>query len=128
MVRRADNDVWRLGHIIESIELIESFMNGIDKEKFEADYMLQSAVVRQFEIIGEATNNLSAGLIIRYEKYVNWAEVIGMRHKMIHDYFDVNLDVIWDTIQKDISILKTKINKIQKDLEKTNKDAVNLSV
>lgn len=116
MVRRADNDIWRLGHIIESIELIESFMRGIEKEKFEADYQLQSAVVRQFEIIGEATNNLSAGLIIRYDKSIDWAEIIGMRHKMIHDYFDVNLDVIWDTVQGDIPTLKSQIEKIIKEL------------
>lgn len=110
-----EKDRWRLGHIVEAIEYIKEFLKGVDKKTFFNDYKLQSALVRQFEIIGEAANHLSAELLKRYPD-VDWREAIGMRHVMIHDYFAINLDVLWDTIENHIPILKKQIEKILKEL------------
>ena len=66
-----------------------------------------------FEIIGEAANNLSPQFLTEH-KEINWREVIGMRHAIVHDYFEVNLEVVWDTIKEDIPKLKLEISKLLK--------------
>lgn len=109
MTKEKDN--WRLNHIIEAIEYIEEFTKRVNKKRFFEDYEKQSAVIRQFEIIGEAANNLSDSFVEKYSK-IRWHEVISMRNIMIHDYFEINVDVVWDTIKKDLPKLKEKIEKI----------------
>lgn len=106
-----EKDNWRLNHIIEAIEYIEEFTKRVNKKRFFEDYEKQSAVIRQFEIIGEAANNLSDDFVEKYSK-TKWHEVISMRNIMIHDYFEINVDVVWDTIKKDLPKLKEKIEKI----------------
>lgn len=116
-MEEVEQDRWRLRHIIESIEYIEEFIFGVDKKDMFSDYQLQSALVRQFEIIGEATRHLSPKLMDKYPE-VNWREAIGMRNILVHDYFAVNLDVLWDTIKNNIPVLKRQIVKILQELKK----------
>lgn len=106
---------WRLRHIAEAIEYIEEFSKGVDKQTLFGDYKVQSALVRQFEIIGEAAKNLTPEFRKKHLE-IDWRSVIGMRNVLIHDYFAVNLDVLWDTVRKNIPELKKQIEKILKKL------------
>ena len=101
-----------LKHILESIENVQSFVLGRNKQDFKTDQMLQSAVVRQIEIIGEATKNIPKAFTSKHPG-VQWAEIAGTRDKMIHYYFGVDLDLVWNNIIKeDIPKLKKQIQKI----------------
>ena len=115
-MEEVEQDRWRLRHIIESIEYIEEFISDVDKKDMFSDYQLQSALVRQFEIIGEATRHLSPEIMDKYPE-VNWSEAIGMRNILVHDYFAVNLDILWDTIKNNIPVLKKQIVKILQELK-----------
>lgn len=107
----SDKDKWRLNHIIEAIEYIGEFIVDVKKDQFFKDYEKQCAVIRQFEIIGEAANNLSSDLLSSNPP-VDWREVVSMRNVMIHDYFEVNVEVVWDTIKEDLPKLKSQIQDI----------------
>lgn len=101
----------RLQHILEATKHIADFLDGVSKEEFENDYEKQSAVIRQFEIIGESAGRLSPDFTKKH-KEIEWSKVIGMRHKMIHDYFDVDVNIVWTTATDDTTLLKIAIKKI----------------
>ena len=111
MTKEARTDKQFLLDIIDAIESVDEFLLDQTKAEFENNYMLQSAVIRQFEIIGEAAGKLSRGLTTSHRE-IDWHKVTGMRHKMIHDYFEVSIDVVWNTIQEDLPILIRQIKKI----------------
>lgn len=98
---------------------VNEFLGKTSKKDFDDNYLLQSAVFRQFEIIGEAASRLSSDVKAQH-KEVNWQEVIGMRHKMIHDYFEVSIDIVWNTAKNDLPLLKIQIENILKKLEKAS--------
>lgn len=102
--------------ISDAIDSIYDFLDNKTKEDFESSYLLQSAIIRQFEIIGEAASRLSDNLKEEFTD-ISWKNVIGMRHKMIHDYFEVSIDVVWDTIQNDLNGLKLQIDRIIKEIK-----------
>lgn len=104
-------DSLRLHHIVEATSHIADFIKGVAKDDFDADYEKQSAVIRQFEIIGEAAGKLSVELVECY-KEIDWPKVVGMRHKMIHDYFDVDVNIVWITAINDVPALQNAIQKI----------------
>ena len=101
-------------HILIAIEAIEKFMKGLEKGEFKTKDMEQSAVIRQFEIIGEAANNVSPKQKLALPN-IPWREAISMRNFVVHDYFRVDYERVWDTLQKDIPKLKRDIKKILKD-------------
>ncbi len=98
-------------HIVQNIEKIESFTKGISKENLISDELKQYAVVRALEIIGEAAKNISASSKKEHHE-IPWKEIIGSRDKMIHNYFGVDLNIIWNIIQNDLPDLKKKLEKI----------------
>ena len=100
--------------MVDAIDNVANFLGKVSKEDFDNNYMLQSAVFRQFEIIGEAASRLSSALKVKH-KEINWQEVIGMRHKMIHDYFEVSVDIVWNTAKSDLPILRKQIKNILKE-------------
>ncbi|MDO8517294.1 MAG: DUF86 domain-containing protein [Nanoarchaeota archaeon] len=106
-----DNLIY-IKHILESIKNIEEFTKGINKEKFSNDNLRQNAVIRQLEIIGEASKNLSEEFKNKY-KFVEWKLIAGFRDKLIHHYFGVELERVWNVIEKDLPDLKKKIEKIK---------------
>ncbi len=99
-------------HILESIGHIESFVKGISKRDFLKNVEKQSAVIRQIEIIGEAAKNLPSNFK-RKEQQIPWKEIAGMRDKLIHHYFGVNLNSVWKVVKEDLPILKKEIIKIK---------------
>jgi len=104
------NDL-RLRHIVEAAEHIADFIDGVSKEEFEADYEKQSAVIRQVEIIGEAASKLTHEFIKQHSQ-IDWSKVVGMRHKMVHDYFDVDTKIVWTTAADNVPPLKNAVEKI----------------
>ena len=98
-------------HIQEAIKAIESFCENLDEDAFVESILHQSAIVRQLEIIGEATKNIPMEFRIKYSQ-VAWKEIAGLRDVIIHSYFELDLNRIWNVIEKDIPILKEGIEKI----------------
>ena len=105
------NDQVYLDHILEAISKIENFLSGISKSDFDKNPLVQDAVIRNFEIIGEATKKISKQFTQSHPE-IPWQEMAGMRDKLIHDYLDVDLDVVWRTVEIDLPLLKELISKI----------------
>lgn len=103
-------------HIIDAISDIEKPMEGVTKEQFFENKEKQYAVLRALEIIGEATKNLTKELKTN-NTLVKWKDIAGMRDKLIHAYFGVNLNLVWETTKKDLPELKKQISKILKSYE-----------
>ena len=99
-----------LKHIRESIESIESYMEGYDKHFFD-DRKVQDAVIRRLEIIGEAVKNIPKEFTKKH-KSIPWSEIARMRDKLIHKYFGVDLDLTFDVVKKDLPELKKNLDKI----------------
>jgi uncharacterized protein with HEPN domain len=105
------NDIAYTEHILKCIKKIRKFVRGIDKNEFSKNELLQDAVIRNFEVIGEASKKISADFKKNYCN-VPWKEISGMRDKLIHDYLGVDTDVIWKTIEQDLPALFKEIKKI----------------
>ncbi len=102
-----------LRHIMESINAIESHMRGVTTDTFFASVLIQDAVIRRIEIIGEATKNLSAELKSKYP-HIPWRSIAGMRDVLIHEYLGVDLKLVLDTATKKLPTLKKQIETILK--------------
>ncbi|KAF5035498.1 hypothetical protein DSECCO2_584950 [anaerobic digester metagenome] len=100
-----------IDHIQQCICKIQEYTKNLNQSDFNAAELIQDAVIRNIEIIGEATKKISSDFKVQY-KDVPWKEMAGMRDKLIHDYFGVDVDVVWKTIQEDIPLLKELIGKI----------------
>jgi len=111
------DDFVYLSHILDSISSIEKYTEGLTKEEFLANHLVQDGTIRQIEIVGEATKNISEPLKEKYP-HITWKGITGMRDKLIHNYFGVDIDAVWDAVKKDIPILKDEILKIMEDLRK----------
>lgn len=105
-----------LFHILESIAEIENYIRGISKKDFFKDRKTQDAVIRRLEIIGEAVKNLPLDLKNAYHQ-IRWQEIAGMRDLLIHEYFGIDLNIVWLTAQKDIPFLKKQIFKLSEFLK-----------
>jgi len=101
--------------ILNSILEIEDFVKGLDYGNFKSDRKTILAVIRDIEVIGEAAKNISRVIRKKYPQ-VPWKDIVGMRDKLIHEYFGVDLDILWETIKQDLPQLKTDISKIIKDI------------
>ena len=110
------DDIIFLKHMLDAIELIENYLRGKDFSEFENNRMLQDAVIREIEIIGEATKNLSSGFRAKYSE-IPWRQIAGMRDKLIHGYFGVDLVAVWGTATEDIPALEVKLREILKKEE-----------
>ena len=100
-----------LRHVLDAIGRIEEYTKGITRKGFLNDHLRQDAVIRQIEVIGEAVKKLSAETKEKHP-LTPWSDVAGMRDKLIHHYFGVDLDAVWDTVRRDIPVLKKQIAKI----------------
>ena len=97
-----------IGDILDSIVLIEKYIGDVSKEDFDNNQELKDSVVRRLEIIGEAVKNIPDDLIERYPE-VSWKKIAGLRDIIIHAYFNIDLDITWNIIKKDLPDLKQKM-------------------
>ncbi|MBC7346671.1 MAG: DUF86 domain-containing protein [Clostridia bacterium] len=108
---RAKGDRLRLAHILESALLISRWLEGVEKGRFLEDELLQEAVIRRLEVIGEAAKNVSPELKERHPE-VPWREMSGMRDVLVHEYFGVDLEQVWETASQDVPELARQIGAI----------------
>ncbi len=114
MPKRGDKEF--LLDIIEAIKRIELYTKELSYQDFLQKIETQDAVVRNFEIIGEAVKNISKNLKTKYNN-LQWKEIAGMRDKVIHFYFGVNWDIVWKAAKDSLPQLKEKIEGILKKIE-----------
>ena len=107
------DDTIYIEHILLGIVRIESYLKGKDHNTFSGDYLAQDAVVRQLEIIGEATKRISKEFR-KINPNSPWSDIAGMRDILIHDYIDVDLDIVWKTATESLSNLKSLLQNLNK--------------
>lgn len=103
--------------ILENIERAEMFVEGMSYEDFVRDERTNFAVIRCIEIMGEATKQISQTFRRKYPE-IPWRDIAGMRDKIIHFYFGVNLERVWMVIKEEMPRIKPRIGKVLEDLEK----------
>ncbi|NJL89073.1 MAG: DUF86 domain-containing protein [Coleofasciculaceae cyanobacterium SM2_1_6] len=101
----------RLRDIIAAIEEIQEFTTGMTFEEFQYDRKTIRAVLYNLAIIGEAIRGIPAEIEASHPE-IPWIEVRGMRNVIIHEYFQINMSIIWQTIQEDIVLLKSSLCKL----------------
>lgn len=109
--KRRDRDF--LGDIQEALEMIRLYTKGFTYRKFFDDRKTQDAVVRNFEVIGEAAKNVSEDLKTKYPE-VEWKNIAGLRDKLIHFYFGIDYKIVWNITKKELPRLRKQINEILK--------------
>jgi uncharacterized protein with HEPN domain len=105
------DDTVYLKHIDDALDQIETYLLGKSFEEFMDNKMLQDAVVRQLEIIGEATRNVSDDFRQR-DRLIPWGQIIGMRNRIAHDYLNVDMEIVWDITSQDLPVLKSRVAKL----------------
>ena len=110
------DDLAFIKHILDSINAIEEFSKNMNKDKLMSDRLKRSAIVREIEIIGEAVKNMSESLKNKHPE-IEWKEIVGTRDKMVHHYFGVDLNIVWDIIKINLPDLKIKILRIKRDMD-----------
>lgn len=100
-------------HIADSIKQIQAYTKEIDQEEFLKNRLIQDAVIRNFEVIGEATKNLSAEFRMNHSQ-IQWKQIAGMRDKLIHDYIGVDLWAVWATVEDVLPTFQAQITEIIK--------------
>ncbi len=105
-----------LDHILSSFAKAVQYVDGITYEQFQADEEKQDAIIRKIEVAEEATKRLSSEFRDKYD-HLPWRAIAGMRDKLIHDYFDIDLDTVWETATKDIPKLLSEIELIVDGIE-----------
>ncbi len=103
--------------MLESTNKGISFIKGFTLSNFREDDKTQFALIRAIEIIGEASKKVPKNIKNEYPE-IPWREISGMRDKLTHDYFGVNVDVVWNTAKKDLPTIKKLLKKIIKELDK----------
>jgi uncharacterized protein with HEPN domain len=106
MSSRADGDL--LGDILEAVQRARSYTAGQSYEQFLADTKTQDAVIRALEILGEATKRLSSSLRESHPE-IPWKSMAGVRDKLIHDYFGVNIDIVWQIVRDQLPTLAEQV-------------------
>lgn len=104
-------DKERIKHLMDAISEIESYTKGITEQEFVSNSMMRIATVKQLEIIGEVCARLSKDLKEKYA-HVQWVEIISLRNILVHEYFGINFEIVWQTVDNEIPTLKKQFEQI----------------
>jgi uncharacterized protein with HEPN domain len=108
-------DKIRLQHILDAIAEIQKYLVTVEFSVFLENSMMRFACIKQMEIIGEASNHLSAELKFKFSN-IEWAQIVGMRNVFAHEYFGIDSSIVWEIIKNDIPELKEKVEHILKSI------------
>lgn len=105
------SDLIRLRHMLDASREAQSFVDGRSRADLDGDRMLVLALLKDIEILGEAASKVGD---LTKEKFpdIPWRHIIGMRNRLIHGYFDVNLDIVWTTVTGELSALVDELERI----------------
>lgn len=101
--------------IVDSIEDAQAFVEGMTFADFSKDRKTVNAVIRSVEVIGEAAKNIAESIRDRYPS-IPWRKMAGMRDKLAHEYFGVDLEVVWQTVKEDLSSVKPMMVSVLSEL------------
>lgn len=104
---------WKLfiEDILESIRLIKNYVENMGFDDFKNDRKTIDAVVRNFEIIGEASRFIPDEIKEKYEN-VDWKGIVGLRNRIAHEYFDISLSIVWHIVMKELPTLEDQMKEI----------------
>ena len=102
------DDQWRIGHMVEAAEQALTFVTNRDRSDLDSYVMLRLALTRLVEIIGEAAAQVTDAAQSELSD-VPWPQIVGMRNRLVHAYFDINADILWDTVQVALPELLEKL-------------------
>lgn len=103
-------------HILEAIEKLEEITTTTSKEKFLKDWIIQDAILKNFIVIGEAVTNIDEEVKLKYS-FINWRGAKSMRNFIVHEYFSVDLNFVWETLFETIPKFKKDISKVIIDFD-----------
>ncbi|MFC1495932.1 DUF86 domain-containing protein [Candidatus Margulisiibacteriota bacterium] len=106
-----NEDLVRIRHMLDASKKASSFAQGRKRDELESDEQLSLALIRLLEVIGEAAKGVSSSSRQQYPE-IAWKEIAGTRDRLIHGYFDVDLDIVWEIITDDIPLLIIQLEKI----------------
>ncbi len=115
-MREKPKDINRLSHIIEAIDNLFEFTKGISFDEYKGDKILRFAVIKNLERIGEAAY-LRTNEFKEKHPEVEWKVIIGMRHVLVHGYYQISDEMVWATIQTELLPLKEKVELYKRELE-----------
>ena len=115
----ARDELVYLRHILDAINTVDEYLHKVTEKQFGDTRLLQDGVIRQIEIIGEAVRHISKDIRKTYPE-IPWQDVAGMRDKLIHQYFGVDIEKVWNTAKEDLPILKEQVAGILKDYGQEN--------
>ena len=121
-MREKVRDKERLKHILEAINNIEEFCIGKEFSDFVAEKILWFAIIKNLEIIGEASYLITRDFRSK-NPHIEWNAIIGMRHILVHGYYQIRNEIIWATIEQDIPNLKSAIQKLISDFPETDSES-----
>lgn len=104
-------DLIRVRHMVDAVREALTFTHGKSRTELDHDRMLALAIIKELEIIGEAAAKVTAEARAAYPA-IPWADIIGMRNRLIHGYFDIDLDLIWNTVNDDLDPLLEQLEAI----------------
>ncbi len=105
------SDILYINDILSSINAIEEFVSDMDFKSFSNDRKTSSATIRELEVIGEAVGKVSVELKTEYQD-INWRDIKDLRNLLIHEYFGIDLEIIWNIVIKDITTFKNNVIRV----------------
>jgi uncharacterized protein with HEPN domain len=105
------DDLVRLRHMLDAAREAISFTEGRTRADLEVDRMLVLALVKEIEIVGEAASQISQEAREQMPS-IPWPDIVGMRHRLVHAYFDINLEILWQTVQGDLPPLVVELERV----------------
>lgn len=114
-------DEQRIDHMVKALEALMRNSKDVDRDVLHAEDNVTKLLMYDLIVLGEAANNVSKAFAAAHPE-VEWADIAGLRHKLVHDYAGVNYDILWNVVSKDIPLLLPKIKAIHDSLPKESLD------